>query len=69
MVHGIVLVFVDVPIQRKPPGPLILSSSDHVALDTAMFIFIIQFTSGIMSTKNQGFISIVFPILKKDSTA
>ncbi|MPC44795.1 hypothetical protein E2C01_038475 [Portunus trituberculatus] len=38
MVHG-ELVFVNVPIQSTPPGPLHLSTADSIVLDTAMLIY------------------------------
>ena len=69
VVHGKFLVFVSVPIRRRPPGPLYFSTSDRVALVSAMVRFLER---GIVESRppgNQGFFSNVFPILKKDGTA
>ena len=69
VVHGKLLVFVDVPMQRQPPGPLFLSPADRAALDTAMVTFIERNIVELCLPGDQGFISNVFPTLKKDGTA
>lgn len=69
VVHGKLLVFVDVPMQRTPPGPLFLSTADRVALDTAMVKFIEKGIVELSPPGDQGFFSNVFPTLKKDGTA
>lgn len=69
VVHGKLLVFEDVPIQKNPPGPLFLSAADRFALDTAMVTFIEHNIVELCPPGAPGFVSNVFPTVKKDGSA
>ena len=69
VVHGKLLDFVHVPLQRHPPPRLSLSHVDRSLLDTAMLKFIDQGIVESCPPGDHGFFSNVFPTLKKDGTA
>ena len=56
VVHGKFLVFVSVPIRRRPPGPLYFSTSDRVALVSAMVRFLGRGIVECKSTRESGFL-------------
>ena len=69
VVHGKFLVFVSVPIQRIPPAPLSLSFTDQKALDSAMLKFLEQGIVESCAPVDHGFLSNIFPTIKRDGTA
>lgn len=69
VVHGKFLAFVRVPIQGSPPAPLSLSLSDEKALDSAMLKFLEQRIVELCAPGGHGFLSNIFPTIKRDGTA
>ena len=70
VVCGHVLEFDELPLQSALPWPLSLSDSDSAALDAALLRFVEQgIVERCVAFSGNGFVSNVFPTLKKDGTS
>ena len=69
VVHGKLLVFTSAPSQRHPPAPLNLSVTDRAAVDFAIEYFLNHKIVELCAPGDQGFVSNVFPTVKRDGTA
>ena len=69
VLNGYILEFSETPVQTSLPPPLNLPALDQQALDKAMTHFIAQGVVESCALSRQGFVSNVFPTMKKDGTA
>lgn len=65
VVHGKFLDFVNVPTQNRPLSPLSLSMPDGKALHNVMYMFVEHKIVKVSASADHGFISNVFPTIKK----